>query len=345
MKDQFKTRQFGLSLEMQKIIESYLIEEKLWGQWHRIANHINKVSDHFIHRRGVTPWDDPLDRAAYLLYFLPLNVARVSAVWETVIKTDFPIQKEVIDFGSGPGTSFWCLPESLKINHWINWESSVAAMDLHQKLQKTHPSVHLKKVDCRWQRDKPVLKGKTLIASYSLNELETWSSLGDEVQSLILIEPSVQEVGRQLMELRQELIKRDFLIWAPCTHQGECPLLKESKRDWCHDRIFFKAPFWWQEIQNLLPMKNDSVTFSYLLAARRGSVAQLQKASPGHQLARVIGDTLFEKGKVRQAICRKSEREFLSWLKKEGDLPMIPRGSLIELPEQIEKKGNEIRGY
>jgi len=58
--------------------------------------------------------------------------------------------------------------------------------------------------------------------------------------------------------------------------------------------------------------------------------------------SRVIGDTLREKGKTRQAICRNSEREFLAWLKKSGPASEIPRGSLISSQIYI-KVGNELR--
>jgi len=84
-----------------------------------------------------------------------------------------------------------------------------------------------------------------------------------------------------------------------------------------------------------LPMKNKTLTMSYLL---------MRKAKPQViSAARVVGDTLKEKGKDRQMICRGSEREFLAWMHKNGIAQEIPRGSLVEIPNDLQKVSNELR--
>ena len=60
-------------------------------------------------------------------------------------------------------------------------------------------------------------------------------------------------------------------------------------------------------------------------------------------LVRVIGDTLREKGKTRQAICRNNQREFFSWLKRFGKPQHLQHGDLVKLPSTFEQKGLEIR--
>lgn len=90
-------------------------------------------------------------------------------------------------------------------------------------------------------------------------------------------------------------------------------------------------------MEAILPMKNRTLTYSYLLVSRR-------VPHPSHRgWARVIGDTLKERGKTRQMICRGEKREFLSWLLKRGEPEEIPHGALIHGVDQAEVKGPELR--
>ncbi|RLQ02570.1 hypothetical protein EAD98_00195, partial [Micromonospora sp. CV4] len=59
--------------------------------------------------------------------------------------------------------------------------------------------------------------------------------------------------------------------------------------------------------------------------------------------ARVVGDRLKEKGKDRQMICRGPEREFLAWLHKTKIEQDIPRGVLVDIPDDIQTVSNELR--
>lgn len=71
-----------------------------------------------------------------------------------------------------------------------------------------------------------------------------------------------------------------------------------------------------------------------------------KKTPPPEQIknfSRTVGDSLEEKGKTRQLFCRSEEREFLAWMHKEENQQTIPRGELITIPEDAEKKSNELR--
>jgi len=139
------------------------------------------------------------------------------------------------------------------------------------------------------------------------------------------------------MEWRGRLLNAGFQVLAPCTHALPCPLLTKSPRDWCHMRVAFAGPEWFLRLEERLPMKNRTLTYSYLFVSR-----QLQRPWAANA-ARVIGDTLEEKGKTRQMICRGEEREFLSWLHRFGEPPRIPHGSICFGTETCEKKGPELR--
>lgn len=173
--------------------------------------------------------------------------------------------------------------------------------------------------------------------SYSLVEVSRLPTGYERSEAILIIEPSTQERGRNLQTLRHRLLADGYHIWAPCTHQGPCPLLEHSEKDWCHQRIAFTPPTWWLNMEQHLPMRNTTLTFSYLLARKRKP-----QAMPPN-IARVLGDWQREKGKQKQLLCRNSEREFLAVLKRQPYAVQHQRGDLIVLPEKAVKAGNELR--
>jgi ribosomal protein RSM22 (predicted rRNA methylase) len=282
-------------------------------------------------------WSLEESRLAYLYYFLPLNALRLLAVFLELKERGFQFDAQpVLDFGSGPGTT-WLVMEHLKIRPTTMTfvEKSKSAIDVH-RLFVEKSVIKNQKFD--WQQTvKSVQKNTSAVFSYSLNEVVELPKWTPDLQTILILEPSTQSAGRNLMEKRQRLIEMGFSIVAPCTHEMACPLLKHSKKDWCHMRVHTKFPDLCKGYMEKLPMNNDTLTFSYLVAAKQQAV---QTDFRGE--ARVIGDTLYEKGKVRQAICRNDEREFLGWLTKFGEPEQIPRGSICDVSGH-EKIGNELR--
>jgi len=107
-------------------------------------------------------------------------------------------------------------------------------------------------------------------------------------------------------------------------------------KDWCHHRINWIKPGWFFDLEKFLPMKNETLTLSYLLLAREKPTEDLAG------LARVVGDEQEEKGKTRQMICRGPGREFLSWLHRDQISLKLKRGDLLEIGD-VEPRGNELR--
>lgn len=309
------------------------------SQPQHIAQAVMDVSDHFqSSSRRQTPWATPSHRVAYLAYFLPLNFLRLSALFFEARRVSFPLADHVFDFGSGPGTAHLAAINSswLHDQAWTHVEISTQAQTLHKHILGPDLSTM---AGHQWTHQMParVPRKSALVASYSLNELEGRPDWFHQFDHLVLLEPSTMEIARRLMSLREQLIKGGYFVWAPCTHQAHCPLLKHSQRDWCHDRIVAHLPPWFDALEEFLPMKNRTLTFSYLL---------MSKVEPPKALlprARVIGDTLRERGKWRQAICRGSDREFLSWLTRHGEPEVIPHGELIVWPQDARSAGNEWR--
>ncbi|MNJ92609.1 Mitochondrial small ribosomal subunit Rsm22 [compost metagenome] len=299
-----------------------------------LAGCVQELSDFFIESPdGATPWNEGWAQIAYLCYYLPLNYARVSSLLdEANARGFFNGLEDVYDFGAGLATASMALAEKQNLRcHLIEVAEQPKTL-IENHFKNFQPYQWLKSMNKSEVRD-----GKKSLAlfSYSLTELTDLPDWAYQCEALMIIEPSTQQDGRKLLELREKLLKKGYHVWAPCTHEGPCPLLHQSKTDWCHDRLHFQAPEWFMKMEEHLPMKNRTLTMSYLLMRKT-------KATPV-KAARIVGDRLKEKGKDRQMVCRGTDREFLAWMHKLGLQQEIPRGVLVDIPEGSQKVSNEIR--
>lgn len=303
----------------------------------RLSAHILKLSDHFQTQNRTTPWRSEEYQAAYLAYFFSYNFLRLQRVLSQLPEQFWSHVLSVYEIGSGAGNAQLALSaiESMRYVPYFVEERSAEAFGLHLDLAKALEFSQPQEMPSR-----PVMgAGSLALLSYSYNELggalPEWCF---SASHLLIVEPSTAEWSRGLMALRQDLITRGFYVLAPCTHQQACPLLTQSKRDFCHDRFWPERPAWLLELEDFLPMKNQTLTLSYLVATKKPELLFAEGR------ARVIGDTLFEKGKVRQAVCRGPEREFLSVLTKTNkNFEGYEHGALMTIAEDAEKRGNEIR--
>ncbi len=303
-----------------------------------IAAAVQRLSDFYIARPdGKTPWHEAWAQAAYLAYFLPLNFVRVRRALQKGAEVGFfEGLSRYTDFGSGTGTVSLALADvfGAQFTHGLCIERAGVASKLHRELQ---PGAAANLTFSDKAPDRGEHGGHVSLFSFALTELPELPRFARQSEALAIIEPATHQDGRRLLELRAELLLDGWYAWAPCTHQGACPLLGQSARDWCHDRVPFEAPGWFENVEAHLPMKNPTLAHSYLLLRRTPPPASLQG------LARLTGDLRQEKGAARQLVCRSEQREFLSWQKKHGDAPGWPRGELVQVDAGAEKKAQEIR--
>lgn len=316
----------------QQKIESLVAEHDFsLNQPKAIANAVLKLSDHYQSQKRSTPWTTPEFIVAYASYFFPLNYIRNLKIWDEAKNVGFPnFFSQILDFGCGFGSSYLAGKDSL----FLPSNSSLFAID-----SSPHPLHILKKYflpEVSFQTALPKTFKNTLgIFSYSLNELQSLPHWIFELDHIMIAEPSTAKYARELMELRATLIAKEYSIWAPCTHHLACPLLTKSKTDWCHDRVQWIQPDWFHNLEQHLPIKNHTLTTSYLLASKIKPTISY--------FGRIVGDELVEKGKTRWMLCRKEEREFLSHLARKGDAPKWKRGHLFKDTLSYEQKANELR--
>jgi hypothetical protein len=315
------------------------------------AKSVQKLSNHYVAEPdSISPWSQSYARDALLSYFHPLNQARAHRVAHKGAELGFfEGLTNWFDIGCGSAAASMGFLEALSELHQPSAHSlelvdhsdeitKIAMQILNgSALQPAQVTSAAQSLD--FLKRENIKPGSLLILSYVLTEsspkaLELLLKRMPNLEAVAIMEPSTSQDARKLQALRPVLIKAGFRLWAPCTHEGECPLLKDSDRDWCHDRLVPKLPSWWSELESGLPMKNKTVTVSYLLARRT--------ARPSHaKEVRVIGDRLDEKTKVRQMICRGDQREFISWfpsrLKEEAESFHLSRGDRFESRDSIWK--------
>lgn len=309
---------------------------------HTIADSVLKLSDFYIQNPSAeTPWHQKYCQIAYRHYYLPLNYIRCKKIIERGLQVNFfENLTHFIDWGAGPGTASLALAHNEKLKTQIKKQ---ILFDISKSTLNSFSDLHEELINKDYfdfldlKNPYPNKQNSCLIFSYSLTELNELPTGYGEYEALMILEPSTSEDGRKLLNLRKMLIESGYSIWAPCTHQLACPLLTHSKNDWCHDRAQVQAPKWFHDLEQLLPMKNKTVTTSYLLARKRKPVETIKTK------ARLTGDSLEEKGKTRQLICRNNQREFLTWMHKNIVPQSLARGELIDLPTDFEIKSNELR--
>ncbi len=316
------------------------------------AKSVQMLSDHYVNRPdAISPWEHDWAREALLSYFHPLNQSRAARVAAKGYELGFfHGLQHAIDLGCGSAAAALGFLETHRFDSIELVDHSHAITKIAEAVVKgsnlSPPVVRVSHQSLEVFESRKLAPGTLLILSYVLTEAHSSATLEKllrrlpDLEAIAILEPSTSQDARRLQALRPILKKHGFNLWAPCTHEGECPLLKDSDRDWCHDRLIPSVPSWWSELEAGLPMKNKTVTVSYLLARKTARSAR-QTGAPAETRGevRVIGDRLDEKTKVRQMICRGENREFLSWfpsrLKGAAESFSLERGDMFLSHESL----------
>lgn len=157
---------------------------------------------------------------------------------------------------------------------------------------------------------------------------------------LLIVESSQEEVNRDFLFLRDEIVRAGNAIHAPCIWRGPCPAL-EAKAPCYAQREFYK-PHLIGEIQRALKINQSSLKMSYLIVNRAGwptsdELPDYRVISPpleGHQ------------GKFFY-LCGKGGKKALSSRidehpKESRAFEYLKRGEMIELKNCLEAKNQFI---
>ena len=155
--------------------------------------------------------------------------------------------------------------------------------------------------------------------------------------SCIIIEPALRETTREMLEIRDSLVKNGFKIYSPCLMNQPCPALLNPK-DWCHEDIPW-IPLIIKEIDKLTGLRKDSLKFSYLVLRKdKLSLTDvLEKNS-----YRIVSEPLISKGKIEFFICGNRGRQLITRLDKDKtpsniQFQELQRGDIVTFKDLIDE--------
>jgi len=340
-----------------------------------VAQGVSTLSRLFTRERDALGSDyfaDPALRRAYLLYFLPVNLAKVASLLQEM--PELPQRHlRILDVGSGPGVGALAVLGHLTQHGVAAHEGSeVIAVDRSRRaLQEAEalweqvsvtrrgwPSLRFHTMTLDLERPGAHVPWKAgafdlVILANSLNELfrsatdpiarrvTLLESLLDALTSdgtCMIIEPALRETTRDLHHMRDRLVAaRRATVYSPCLHEQPCPALARPD-DWCHEERPWSPPPMLQAIDREVGFIKDALKFSYLMLRKDG----LKVAERGPDVYRVVSEVMVMKGDRRAWLCNETGRPLVGRLDKARSeanvaLDRWHRGAIVRV-EHIERR-------
>lgn len=233
---------------------------------------------------------DPRFFSAYLYYFLPWNLVRMSRLFRG-IRMDLPNGANAIDLGSGPLTvpiAMWIGRPELRDRSLtftcvdLAPRSMRAGLALFQQIAGPKAPWQFRLVKGSLDAGDPS-GADWVIAANAFNELDHSARSAARLERsahllartvrpggrLLLVEPGTRWGGHAIAMLRGMLLELGMVPLAPCPHDGECPMPGTSHSAWCHFNFDVRgAPRWLADLTARAGMPKEDVSLSFLLAAR-----------------------------------------------------------------------------
>ncbi|MDZ4785555.1 MAG: small ribosomal subunit Rsm22 family protein [bacterium] len=240
-----------------------------------------------------------LEKLCYLAIRMPATFSADCRVFET-LKNQYPefAPNTLLDLGAGPATA------SLAARQYFDSLKSTVCIERDKDFLdfgKSFLDATNFKSELLVQDIKNInLKSNIdlVIASYSLGELNK-AELSQTLQkawqltnsTLIIIEPGTPRGFEVIKNCRDDLIKLNAQIIAPCHHMKPCPM---SEPKWCH----FKVRFNRSKLHRMIKdgdLGYEDENFSYLIASKN--------LKPNFNSGRIVSYPKKEKGLINFEIC------------------------------------------
>lgn len=344
-----------------------------------IASDVIQLSNLFTKERKILPsqyLNNKSLRRAYILYFLPSNIYKIHLpLKELSLHPKKILSKKllkILDLGSGPGTTilgildFFSNQKKMPSLEFTAIDSVAENLSIAKDLFKLFTeninidaSLKTFKINIEKAGTIPQDTYDIIILSNILNELfyndekkitkrvSFLTTIIDKFLShdgnCIIIEPALRETSREMLEIRDSLVKNGFNIYSPCLTDEPCPALLNPK-DWCHEDIPWTPPVIIKEIDKLTGLRKDSLKFSYLVLRKdKLSLTDvLEKNS-----YRIVSEPLISKGKLEFYICGHGGRQLILRLDKDEtpsnmQFQKLQRGDIVYFRGLIDE-GNRFK--
>lgn len=282
--------------------------------------------------------EDPVFVAAYLSYFLPVNLSKIQVLLDEMFVPEGGQRLSVLDLGSGPGTG------ALAVLDWWHRRRSVGALSV---VTLDNVPAALRQASLLWNgychvagittaslqtcqgdlqrrasleqiRERPPFD--LIIFANCLNELYVGSkdSIGARAGlvaevlallaphgTLMIVEPALRDTSRALQQVRDRLLQEErCTVYSPCLHENSCPALINPD-DWCHEERRWEAPPVIRKIDEEVGFIKDALKFSYLLLRKDGKTIVERRPD----VYRVVSELRVMKGEKRAWLCNEQGRQ------------------------------------
>lgn len=331
---------------------------------------LKKLSESFTSERAERRQDylqNPAHRAAYLLYYLPINYLKAQYVLAKLPEAFW--QKEhfhFLDLGCGPATATLAFlaviaqrrPQAKLTLHLVDQSKSI--LSDARTLTKQWLS-HLPLAE-KWElklfrQDLFRFKSRTpydfvflhhvLNEKTRLNALQRAQALGPWLKQhlktegyLAVLEPALKRPTRELMAFRDHLIAgENFHVLAPCLHSQACPMLAATRGDWCHFYFNWEEPDSLKKLSHWIETRNPKLKLSYLLLSP--SQAKIEKVPLDHFV--VVSDVMRNPDRQQVILCGPAGRwrlirENQQFSHRNNTLEQWQRGALVQVPALLKKR-------
>jgi len=281
--------------------------------------------------------DDPILAAAYLRYFLPVNLSKIQILLDEMPVPEDSRRFSVLDLGSGPGTGALAVLDWWYRRRFSSALSVVALDNVPETIRQanqlwngycratriTQARLYTYEGDLERRTWLAQIRGKApfdlIILANCLNELyvgskdpiETRTRLVAEAFMLLathgtmmIVEPALRDTSRAMLQVRDRLLQeRICTVFSPCFHENSCPALI-NPHDWCHEERTWKTPESIQRMDKEVGFIKDALKFSYLLLRKDGKTIVERRPD----VYRVVSELREMKGEKRAWLCNETGR-------------------------------------
>lgn len=221
--------------ELKKSIDELIKENKT----NRIIENAQIISDRYRNNDGqgkrlLTEQDEAI---SYAISRMPATYSAVYSVVQHTLENYNGDLETLLDIGAGTGAATWAINELIQIKQAKCFEREDSMINIGKHLMNNTELDGIEWKKYNILQDEIEEKADIVITSYMINELPENEKDG-AIQKLwnatnklfIIIEPGTPQGFKNILKMRENLLKNGGYIVAPCSHQGEC---KIEEDDWC----------------------------------------------------------------------------------------------------------------